>query len=104
VVLGLAAFLLPTLAMGALFSHLAVEAREAGWTFGHGLAANTFGATLAAPLFGVVLLPVAGAGFSLCIIAFCYLLLVPAGASRRRWVWASATAALSLALLGPACA
>lgn len=99
--LGLVAFALPTLAMGALFSHLAVEGREAGWSLGHGLAANTFGATLAAPLFGVVLLPVAGAGLSLCAIGFCYLLLVPARASRSRWVWVTATSAIALALVGP---
>jgi spermidine synthase len=99
--LGLAAFALPTVAMGALFAQLAVEARAAGWTLGESLAANTLGATLAAPLFGVLLLPVFGAGALLAAIALGYLALMPAPAWRGGWSWAPAAGAAALLVAGP---
>lgn len=100
--LGLLAFALPTVAMGALFSHLAVQAREAGATLGEALAANTLGATLAAPLFGVLLLPWVGAGALLAAIAAAYLLLLPAMAWRGAWAWVPAIGAAAMLLAGPA--
>jgi spermidine synthase len=69
--LALAAFLLPTVLMGALFSRLAADAAGAGIGLGRALGLNTLGAALAPPLFGVVLLPALGAKGAL--------LLVPAG-------------------------
>lgn len=100
--LGLLAFALPTVAMGALFSHLAVQAREAGATLGQALAANTLGATLAAPLFGVLLLPLLGAGALLAAVAAAYLMLLPAAAWRGVAAWVPAAAAAALLLAGPA--
>lgn len=70
-------FALSTFAMGALFSHLCVEARENGWSFGSGLAANTLGAAVAAPLVGVWLLPALGAKAVLLSLTLCYVLLLP---------------------------
>lgn len=75
--LAVLAFALPTVAMGALFSHLAAEASRAGLGLGRALALNTVGAGLAPPLFGVLLLPLLGAGRALLLIAVGYLLLVP---------------------------
>jgi spermidine synthase len=46
----LLAFALPTLAMGALFSHLATQARQVGTSLGTALGANTLGAAAAPPL------------------------------------------------------
>ena len=99
--LGLAAFLLPTVAMGALFSHLAVQARDAGWALGPALAANTLGAALAAPLVGVLLLPRLGPAAVLVALAAGYLLLLPASAWRTARAWLPAAGVLGLAVLGP---
>ncbi len=99
--LAMAAFLLPTMAMGALFSHLAVQAREAGWTLGPALAANTLGAALAAPLVGVVLLPGLGPAALLLALAAAYLLLLPAAAWRSARAWLPAAAVAVMAWLVP---
>ncbi len=98
--IALAAFGLPTLAMGAVFSHLCVIAREEGMPFGSALAVNTFGAALAPLLFGVLLLPLLGPKLLLVDIVIAYLLLLP----WRRWlmlpVAGSAAVALVLAAFG----
>lgn len=98
-VLAISAFALPTLAMGALFSHLCVEARDGGWRFGHALAANTVGAALAAPLIGVVLLPLMGAKWLLLLLAAAYLALLPWPAWRDRQTAIAGGAAVATALL-----
>lgn len=97
----LLAFALPTIAMGALFSHLCVEAREAGWSLGDALAVNTLGAACAAPLFGVALLPVFGAAPLLIALSMAYLLLLPQGARRSIWAWSPAIAGAVMLALGP---
>jgi spermidine synthase len=79
--LAIAAFLLPTVIMGALFSHLATAARAAGVSFARGIGVNTLGAALAPPLCGLILLPRLGSTYALLLIAGAYLLL----ASRRAW-------------------
>lgn len=71
--LALAAFGLPTLAMGAWFSHLSAQALAQGLGFGRALAVNTLGAALAGPLFGVVIAPVLGPKTALLLIAGGYL-------------------------------
>lgn len=98
--MALAAFALPTLVMGALFSHLSTQARCAGVPMGHALAFNTLGAAAAPWLFGVLLLPALGPKFALLIVAAAYLALVlpdvrsipmlwlPAGATAALMVWA----------------
>src|SRR5262249_37463726 len=50
----MAAFLLPTVMMGAVFSHLSIGARAAGVSFGRALGVNTFGAAVAPLVFGVL--------------------------------------------------
>jgi len=101
VAIALAAFGLPTVVMGALFSHLCVQARMAGSSFGQALGINTLGAAFAPLLFGLLLLPTLGPQLLLLAISAAYLLLIPL----RRWptpaVWAPALAAAGLAALAP---
>ena len=96
-----AAFLPPSILMGALFSHLATTARSAGIGFGRALGVNTLGATLAPLLFGVLLLPALGLKTALAAVAIGYLAL----SSRRGWLaptqWAVVGATVMLAVLGP---
>lgn len=103
VAIATAAFFLPTLAMGALFSDL-TTARSTGLSFGRALGVNTLGAALAAPLFGALLLPKFGAKFSLLLIAAGYLIL----SSRRAWVspmqWTAASTTLALGMWAPSLA
>lgn len=75
-------FLLPTLLMGAVFSHLAQSARTRVGGVGRALAINTLGAALAPFLFGWILLPRTGAGAALMIVGTAYLLLLPVYRSR----------------------
>jgi spermidine synthase len=99
--LAIAAFALPTIAMGALFSHLAAAARSAGASLGDALAANTLGAALAPLVFGVLVAPWLGPKAALLLIAAGYLLLV----RRRAWhapaAWGPALAAIALLVLAP---
>ena len=73
--LALLAFGLPTLAMGALFSHLCEAARGQGLRFGSALAINTAGAALAPLLFGAGLIVGLGAKSALLTVAAGYLVL-----------------------------
>jgi spermidine synthase len=96
-----AAFLPPTIMMGALFSHLAAQASAAGVGFGRALGVNTLGAAFAPLLFGVLLLPACGAKVALLLVSAGYILL----SSRRSWSapapWTAACACLALAFLAP---
>src|SRR5262245_1193643 len=92
-VLAVAAFLLPTLVMGMVFSELSMSARPAGVGFGRPLGANTLGAALAPLAFGVLLLPAIGPKLALLAVAAGYCLLT----SRRAW----AALILVPALLAP---
>ena len=76
------AFFVPTLLMGALFSHLSTNARVIGISFGRALGVNTLGAAVAPFLFGVLLLPLFGLKVGLSSIAIGYLALV----ARRAWL------------------
>ena len=97
--LAVAAFLLPTVVMGALFSHLGTQARAAGISFGHALGMNTMGAAIAPLLFGVVLVPAIGPKFALLFIATAYLVL----SARLTWPsWVIAGVILALGLFAPA--
>jgi spermidine synthase len=102
--LATAAFLLPTVIMGALFSHLCTIARASGGSFGRALGFNTLGASVAPPLFGVLLVPWFGAKLALLMVAAGYLAL----SSRRGWSapaqWAAAGAILALATWAPSLA
>ena len=100
--MALLAFGLPTLVMGALFSHLATEATRAGIGLGRALAFNTLGAALAPVVFGLLLAPALGAKATLLAIVAGYLLL---GLRRQRPTpaWAVATsAAAAVGIWAPA--
>lgn len=99
--LATAAFLLPTMAMGALFTHLCRRARPSPLGVGGAFGVNTLGAAAAPIVLGVVLAPRIGAGLSLAALVGGYLAL----ASRRAWStpthWSLAVATAFLALLAP---
>jgi spermidine synthase len=99
--LALAVLLLPTVAMGALFSHLAQEAAAGAGQRGLGraLGLNTLGASLAPALFGVVLLPRLGPGLSLVAVSAAYLLLAPLPAHPRERAGAGALSFVAVAWL-----
>jgi spermidine synthase len=69
-------FFLPTVCMGAAFSHLAQAAREKSLGLGRAFAINTFGAGLAPFLFGILLLPALGIRASLIALGFGYVFLI----------------------------
>jgi len=70
-------FLLPTVAMGAAFTHLAQTARETHGGIGRAIAVNTIGAALAPLLFSVWLLPLVGSKWTLLVIISGYALTLP---------------------------
>ena len=70
-----AAFGLPTLAMGALFAHISVQARAAGVSMGRMLAFNTLGAALAPVVFGALLVPAFGLKAALAMVVAGYIAL-----------------------------
>jgi len=96
-----AAFALPTVAMGALFSLLAAQAREAGIGLSAALGANTLGAAIAPVVFGVLLLPALGAKVGVVAVAAGYLVL----RSPRDWrpgpAWVAVAAAAGVAFAAP---
>ena len=94
-VIALAVFLLPTVLMGATFSHLAQAARDT-LGIGRALGTNTLGAALSPLVFGVVLLPLIGAKPLLILISTAYLLLIPVRAGSR---WLALPAGFAAALL-----
>lgn len=70
-------FLLPTLFMGATFSHLAQHLRREYGGVGRALCLNTLGGALAPPLFGILLIPLLGLKIILLVVAVGYLPLMP---------------------------
>lgn len=99
--LAVLAFGPPTLVMGALFSHLATQARAAGVGFGRALGVNTLGAAAAPLAVGVLGVPMLGPKAVLLLVAAGYLAL----SSRRAWrapaPWVAVGAGLSLAVWAP---
>jgi spermidine synthase len=96
--IAVAAFLLPTFMMGAVFSHLSTSARAAGIGFGRALGVNTLGAAIAPLLFGVLLLPALGPKFALLSVAAGYLALM---SWRALFPWGAAAVILGLAVFAP---
>jgi spermidine synthase len=96
-----AAFLVPTIAMGALFCHLCFEAREAGVGFGRSLGINTLGAAAAPVVFGVLLMPALGHKTSLLLVVAGYLALAAWRKSFASGAWATAITAAALAFAAP---
>ncbi|HEY0686372.1 MAG TPA: fused MFS/spermidine synthase [Steroidobacter sp.] len=95
------AFLLPTIVMGALFSHLSTRARDGGISFGRAIGINTLGAAVAPLLFGVVLLPITGLKPTLILVSAGYLLLVARPAWKQPSHWAMLAAAASCLVWAP---
>ena len=98
------AFGAPTLAMGALFSHLASQARVEGVSFGRAIGINTLGAAGAPLVFGVVIAPMLGPKLALLMIAAGYLALVSLRAWQRPAPWIPAATTAALAAFAPALA
>jgi spermidine synthase len=96
-----AAFLLPCLVMGALFSLLAGMARQSGAGVGRALGINTLGAALAPALFGVLIAPWLSAKYALLVVAAGYLALGTRGAWARPAPWGIAAGLVVVALWGP---
>lgn len=99
--LALAAFGLPTFAMGALFSQLSNQAQDSRLGFSRALAVNTLGAALAPLLFGVLLAPQLGAKAALLLLPAAYLLLAGPTAWRGGATLALAVLLSATALLAP---
>jgi spermidine synthase len=96
--IGLAAsiFFIPTLIMGATFSHLAQAARKPSGGVGKALSINTLGASIAPLVFGVFLLPAVGTKLCLVFASLGYLLLIP---SRQLKHWLPAAIPFGLAVV-----
>jgi spermidine synthase len=92
----MAAFLPPTIAMGALFTQLAQTVRDREGGLGTALAVNTFGGALAPIVFGPLLIPLVGAKLGFTLIAFLYLLALP----NVRWPAIASATVMSGAALG----
>jgi spermidine synthase len=99
--LAAAAFLLPTIVMGALFSHLATAASASSAGLARALGVNTLGAAAAPLVFGVVLVPELGSKLALLSIAAGYLVL----STRRAWLarphWAALAAVAAVVVWAP---
>ncbi len=92
--LACAAFLLPTMVMGAVFSHLVTAARAAGTSFGRAIGVNTLAAAAAPILFGVWLLPSLGTTLTLLLVSAGYLLMATEWKAPAQLATAAATVAL----------
>jgi spermidine synthase len=99
--LAAAAFLLPAILMGALFSHLGTTARAGGISFGRALGVNTLGAAVAPLLFGVMFVPALGTRIALLLVAAGYLALSMRRDGFAPSFWATAAATLVLAIWLP---
>src|SRR5262245_4181481 len=93
-----AVFLLPTIFMGATFSHLVQAARRKDGGVGAAAALNTLGGAASPALFGVVLLPLLGSKWTLILIMLSYLLLVP---KISGWRWGLLAAPIALTFVLP---
>ena len=93
------ALAIPTLLMGATFSHLTQLVRVHHGSIGSAVAVNTLGAALAPLAFGVWLLPELGIRGALAVIGLGYMALTVLTAKP---VWPAYAAALAIAALAPA--
>ena len=99
--LAVAAFLVPTFLMGALFSELCNDANRRGVPYGRAIGVNTLGATAAPLVFGVLVVPLAGLKLALVAVCAGYALLVVRGAWRGPLFWIAAGAVAGVLLLAP---
>jgi len=99
--LALMAFALPTLVMGALFSHLCEEAQSAGVTFGRAIGINTLGAAIAPVVFALLVVPALGPKLALLAVCSGYVLLGAGEARRSPWPWLALAGCAAFASLAP---
>jgi spermidine synthase len=99
--MALLAFGLPTVVMGALFSHLNAVANATGVSFGRSLGVNTLGAAIAPLVFGVIFTPMLGPKTALLLIAVGYLALTTRLAWSSTIVWVPVSMASALAIWMP---
>lgn len=99
---GLAALLLPAMAMGALFTTLCRQAQHQRMPLGVALGINTLGAALAPLCVGLWLLPQWGAKTVLLVLLAGYVALLTVKSWGRPGAWAAAFAILLMAVFaGP---
>jgi spermidine synthase len=99
--LALVAFGLPTITMGALFSHLSRTAAAAGVSFGRALGINTLAAAAAPMIWGVLAVPAFGPKIALLLIILGYLIATSREAWLTKAVWLPAAGALGVAVFAP---
>jgi len=92
----LALFLVPSIAMGALFGLLAERVRDQRGSLGWAVGINSIGASLAPLLAAQILIPTFGTWMALFPVALGYLLLLPP--SRAALVWSLPPAIVALIL------
>lgn len=100
-VLGLVAFGPATFVMGALFSHLARTASDAGVSFGLAIGMNLLGGAAAPALFGVVLFPWVGPKHALLLLGAGYVVSIAPRAWSRPVAYVPALALLVLVVMAP---
>lgn len=99
---GMAAMLLPAMAMGALFTLLCRQAQQIHMPLGIAMGINTLGSAIAPVLVGLLLLPQVGARIVLVILIAGYLALRSLKSWNQPMGWAAAGALLVLTFLaGP---
>lgn len=92
---------IPTIAMGALFAHLAQEARTAVGGLGCAVGVNTLGGAVAPFAFGIALLPVVGLKNALLAIPIGYLLpLIRSVRKQGKWLLIPAGLTISVVFCG----
>jgi spermidine synthase len=99
--IALLAFGLPTLLMGALFSHLGRMALSAGVSLGRASGVNVLAAAAAPPLCGVVAVPLLGAKYSLLVVSCGYLAAIAPSSWRAPRAWLPAALAVGIAWAAP---
>jgi spermidine synthase len=92
----IALFLVPSAAMGALFSLLAQRTRNQRGSLGSAVGINSIGASMAPLLTAQFLIPAFGAWTAIIPVALGYLLLIPL--RRTALVWSTAPALVGLVL------
>ena len=99
---GMAAMLLPSMAMGALFTLLCRQAQQIHMPLGTALGINNLGSALAPVLIGLLLLPYAGCGAVLFIVIAGYLALRSVQSWHRPGGWVAVGALMLMVIFaGP---
>lgn len=99
---GMAAMVLPAMAMGVLFTLLSLKAQQSHMPLGRAIGINAVGAALAPLLVGLVLLPNLNAKLVLLALLVGYLALRSPGSWTRPLAWLLATVVVAVAATAPA--